>query len=83
MTPPSPAVIEMKIIQTSDKNDSNDIVWIKNGKRIGFGYQGKEDKRHHVLKCPQCGRENYAIVVAKGPCCWCQFDPNIISTTTK
>ena len=27
-----------------------------------------------LLRCPKCGRENYALAVADGMCCWCGFD---------
>lgn len=28
----------------------------------------------HLIRCPECGRENYAVAVASGKCCWCGFD---------
>lgn len=27
-----------------------------------------------LIRCPKCGKENYAIAVASGRCCWCGFD---------
>ena len=27
-----------------------------------------------LLRCPKCGRENYALNVAKGICTWCGFN---------
>ena len=27
-----------------------------------------------LIRCPKCNRENYAIAVASGCCCWCGFD---------
>lgn len=27
-----------------------------------------------LIRCPKCGRENYALAVADGVCCWCGFD---------
>lgn len=27
-----------------------------------------------LIYCPKCGRENYALSVADGICCWCGFD---------
>lgn len=28
-----------------------------------------------VLRCPKCKRENYALAVADGVCCWCGYKP--------
>lgn len=27
-----------------------------------------------LIRCPKCGRENYALAVAKGICGWCGFN---------
>ena len=27
-----------------------------------------------LIRCPKCGRENYALAVAKGICVWCGFN---------
>lgn len=27
-----------------------------------------------LIRCPKCGRENWAAEVAKGRCCWCGYD---------
>lgn len=27
-----------------------------------------------LIRCPECGRENYALAVADGICCWCGFN---------
>lgn len=27
-----------------------------------------------LICCPKCGRENYALSVLDGVCCWCGFD---------
>jgi len=27
-----------------------------------------------LLRCPKCGRENYALNVAQGICTWCGYD---------
>ena len=29
-----------------------------------------------LVRCPKCGRENYAPAVATGQCAWCGFDAN-------
>jgi len=30
-----------------------------------------EDGKLYVVRCPECKRENYALAVAGGRCCWC------------
>lgn len=36
-----------------------------------------KDKDHYYLeRCPKCGRENYALAVVQGICCWCGFNAN-------
>lgn len=41
----------------------------------GFGYK---DRTGHIcmIRCFECGRENYAIAVAAGQCAWCGHNPN-------
>lgn len=39
----------------------------------GVDYYPKTNEVH-LIRCPHCGRENYAIAVATGKCCWCGFD---------
>ena len=29
-----------------------------------------------LVRCPECGRENYQMAVATGVCCWCGYDAN-------
>lgn len=31
------------------------------------------DGRLYLVRCPQCGRENYALAVSSGQCCWCGY----------
>ena len=33
-----------------------------------------EDGTILMIKCPECGRENWALQVASGICAWCGFD---------
>jgi ribosomal protein L37E len=33
-----------------------------------------EDDMVLLIRCPKCGKENYALAVASGRCCWCGFD---------
>jgi len=30
-----------------------------------------DDGRLFMQRCPRCGRENYAMAVSSGTCCWC------------
>ena len=27
-----------------------------------------------LIRCPKCGRENWAPQIATGTCCWCGYD---------
>ena len=39
-----------------------------------------EDGHSFVVRCPECLRENYAMSVATGQCCWCGYiEPNKVS----
>jgi ribosomal protein L37E len=52
------------------EDDVNDI---RQGK--GNGYKD-DDGTVCMIRCFQCGRENWAPAVATGHCAWCGFDPN-------
>jgi hypothetical protein len=52
------------------KGDSDDILY--KGKWIGF--KSKSGGTLGLRKCPECGRENYAMAVLGGVCVWCGFD---------
>ena len=39
----------------------------------GVEYYPKDDMVL-LIRCPKCGKENYALAVASGRCCWCGFD---------
>lgn len=28
-----------------------------------------------LTRCPKCSRENHAMCVASGTCCWCNYTP--------
>ena len=30
----------------------------------------------YLVRCPKCKRENYAMAVSSGVCCWCGYDAN-------
>lgn len=56
---------------------TNNVTFMENGQPIsGFGYQSKKTKKIHIVRCPKCDRENYAIAVNTGICAWCTYDPN-------
>lgn len=58
----------------SNKDGTHDVMWNDDiGTRIGYGYQ-TEDKVIHIMKCPECKKENYALQISQGPCCWCGFE---------
>lgn len=35
-----------------------------------------ENGQAYLVRCPKCGRENYALNVASGICTWCGYDAN-------
>lgn len=41
----------------------------------GYGYQ-QEDGKTCMIRCFECGRENYAMAVSSGYCAWCNHDAN-------
>ena len=43
-------------------------------KRKG-GVEWYDDGKILLIRCPNCGRENYAPNVASGVCTWCGFRP--------
>ena len=43
------------------------------GENRGVEYY-PEDDTLLLIRCPQCGQENYALNVARGICTWCGFD---------
>jgi ribosomal protein L37E len=44
----------------------------------GFGFIN-DDKTIALIRCPECGAENYAPNVISGSCTWCPFYSNKIS----
>lgn len=56
------------------RREGNDHVNFRIGKR-GFGFIGNREPRMvALLRCPDCGKENYAMAVGDGICAWCGFD---------
>lgn len=37
------------------------------------GVEWYDDGTILLIRCPVCKRENYALAVAKGVCCWCGY----------
>jgi ribosomal protein L37E len=70
------AAFEIVIREITEWHDSNYVAWLSDGVKVGSGYQSKDDGSLHVLRCPLCHRENYALRVAMGDCAWCGFDPS-------
>lgn len=45
------------------------------GEQRGFGFLPKYTGGIiRLIKCPNCERENYAMMVSSGVCAWCSFD---------
>ena len=36
-----------------------------------------------LLRCPKCHRENYALSVADGQCCWCGYKAEPLTDKNK
>lgn len=72
-------IVEIRIIKKDNpRYDHEQVEFImEDGTVRGVGYQGKkEGDPICVTRCPDCERENYPLVVAKGICALCGFDPN-------
>jgi len=67
---------ELKIIET--KTDADDVRFIVDGEEleVGYAFKDKKDGKIHIIKCPRCRAENYALAVHHGNCAWCGFNPN-------
>jgi len=39
-------------------------------------YFKTDSGKYYLVKCPECGEENYSLAVASGICAWCGFDIN-------
>lgn len=42
-----------------------------------------EDGKLCIVSCPECGRENYALTVSTGRCCWCGWKEQDETKTKK
>lgn len=36
----------------------------------------KANGKTYLVRCPKCKKENYAMAVSSGVCCWCGYDAN-------
>lgn len=50
-------------------------IYVKNG--VAFRMQ---DGKLGLVRCFDCGKENYAPAVSSGVCAWCGFDCNNVET---
>jgi hypothetical protein len=59
----------MKILPQKQGYDHRTVT--HNGRTIGYVGDGGD---MGLERCPECERENYAMSVASGVCCWCGYD---------
>lgn len=69
----------VKLIIHKSQTDSRDVTFDVDGKERGFGYIGY-DNGVALIKCPLCGKENYAFNVSSGICTWCPFETSQVTT---
>lgn len=69
---------KIRIKKTDESHDSNDVWYFRPGNPapVGYAYQSKDDSKIHVVKCPECNTENYAMARVEGNCYSCGFNPN-------
>ena len=65
--------ISTEIILTSKRYDTNAVYFYdrETHRHIGSGYQSKENNTIHIVRCPVCEKENWAVARAVGACCFC------------
>lgn len=68
--------MKIQIVETPESYDSKDVYFMDGAKSIGFGYQGKNNGKICIVKCPKCSKENYVMLVSSGFCSWCGFNAN-------
>jgi len=69
---------DYKIIKNPPDYDHDNIEFISFPFK-GKGYIGKKSKEIGLERCPICGRENWAMVVASGICNWCGYSVHEIN----
>lgn len=68
--------ITIKQLETPDHFDNTEIKFEVDGKLIGFGFIIKKTKEIGLIRCPECGKENYGPNVTTGICSFCGFNAN-------
>lgn len=76
MSPSPNKTIRIEIQLTPDDNDADDVSFKIDGQVEGFGFRAKDSGKVHIIRCPACHKENYAIIRATGRCAWCGLDAN-------
>ena len=51
----------------------------KHGK--GFSFWNESNQRWYMIRCHECGSENYSLSVSSGICWWCGHDANAVPET--
>ena len=49
---------------------------IRKGKGFGFWGNTLSKPQVYLMRCFECGRENYMACVCGGVCAWCGYDAN-------
>ncbi len=73
-------MIRIKTLPTPEKFDHTEVKFEIDGKISGFGYISKVDRKIGLIRCPICGKENYAPSVTSGQCAFCGFNANDCET---
>ena len=60
---------ETTSISKNNRTMSQNVIYLERG----VEYYPDEDTVL-LIRCPKCGRENYALSVYDGVCCWCGFN---------
>lgn len=69
-------VLTIKPNKRSDADDVHFYIAGDTSKSIGYGFKSKQTGTIHIVRCPQCGRENWASGLASGRCSFCGYNPN-------
>lgn len=69
-------MITVIVYKKPENFDSDDIRFQVGHRLAGHGYIGKTSGKIGLIRCPECGRENYAPNVVSGICCFCGFNAN-------
>ena len=65
--------ITYKIHRRPSDWDSDDVVFLVNGKKQGSGFRSKGSSDIKIIRCPRCDRENYAVAIVTNSCAFCGF----------